>query len=63
MEMEVRKHWPLIVTVGVCNLISTIPAYFLNGAAGVIVTLLFVVTATVLGYFMITRVITITLLD
>ena len=63
IEEEVKKNWPLIATVGACNLLSTIPAYFLSGIPSVVVTLAFVAITTVLSYFMITRVITITLLD
>ena len=62
-EREVKKNWPLIATVGACNLLSAIPAYFLSGIPSVVFTLAFVTITTVLGYFMITRVITITLLD
>jgi hypothetical protein len=60
LEEEIRKNWRLIVVLIACNLISMIPAYFLSGWASVAATLFFIIVSTVLGYYAITRVITIT---
>jgi hypothetical protein len=60
LETEVRKNWPLIITLVICSLISLVPAYFLSGLASVGVTFFFIILSTVLGYYAITRVITIT---
>jgi hypothetical protein len=57
---EIRKNWPLIVVLVVCDLISMIPAYFLNGWKSVGTTVFFILLSTAIGYFAITRVITIT---
>jgi predicted RNA-binding Zn-ribbon protein involved in translation (DUF1610 family) len=59
-QTEVKKNWPLIATLIVCNLLSVFPAYFLNGWASVAATVFFSLLLTVLGYYAITRVITIT---
>jgi hypothetical protein len=63
IETEVKKNWWVIAAVFVCNLISTIPAYFLSGTPSVVATLVVIVITTGLGYFMLTRVITKTWLD
>jgi hypothetical protein len=60
LEEEVRKNWPLIITLVACDLISVIPAYFLSGWASVAITVLFIILSTALGFYAITRVITIT---
>ena len=60
LQTEVKKNWPFIATLIVCNLLSAVPAYFLNGLASVAVTVVFILLSTVLGYYAITRVITIT---
>jgi hypothetical protein len=60
LQTEVKKNWPLIVTLIMCDLLSVFPAYFLNGWASVAVTVFFILLSTVLGYYAITRVITIT---
>jgi predicted RNA-binding Zn-ribbon protein involved in translation (DUF1610 family) len=60
LQTEVKKNWPLIATLIVCDLLSVFPAYFLNGWASVAVTVFFILLSTVLGYYAITRVITIT---
>jgi hypothetical protein len=60
LREEVKKNWPLIAALIACNLLSAIPAYFLNGWASVAVTVFFVLLSAVLGYYAITRVITIT---
>ncbi len=60
LEIEIKKNWPLIVVLVVCDLLSVIPAYYLSGWASVAVTVFFIILSTVLGYYAITRVITIT---
>jgi hypothetical protein len=60
LQAEVKKNWPLIATLIACDLLSVFPAYFLNGWASVAVTVFFILLSTVLGYYAITRVITIT---
>ena len=44
----------------ICNLISTVPAYALSGIPSVVATVIFNLLSTAIGYFAITRVITIT---
>jgi hypothetical protein len=60
LETEVRKNWRLIIILVACDVISVIPAYFLSGWASVGITVFFIILSTVLGYYAITRVITIT---
>jgi len=60
MEMEIKKNWPLVVILVLCDVVSVVPAYFLSGWASVAVTVFFIVLSTVLGYYAITRVVTIT---
>jgi hypothetical protein len=60
LREEVKRNWPLIATLIVCDLLSLFPAYFLNGLASVAVTVFSILLSTVLGYYAITRVITIT---
>jgi hypothetical protein len=59
-EKEMKKNWPLILVLFVGNLLSAVPAYFLSGWSSVTVTLLSNVFFTFVGYYAITRVITIT---
>jgi hypothetical protein len=60
LEEEIYKNWPLLFVLIICDLISVVPAYFLSGVPSVAVTVFFIILSTVLGYFAITRVITIT---
>jgi hypothetical protein len=60
METEIRKNWLLMLVLVMCDVVSVVPAYFLNGWASVAVTVFFIILSTVLGYYAITRVITIT---
>jgi hypothetical protein len=60
MTTEVKKNWPLIAILVLCDLASTIPAYFLSGLTSVAVTVFFIILSTILGYYAITRVIAIT---
>jgi RNA polymerase subunit RPABC4/transcription elongation factor Spt4 len=60
IEVEIKRNWPLIAVLSIGDLISTIPAYFLSGWASVTVTLAFIVFSTIVGYYAITRVITVT---
>ena len=60
METEIRKNWLLVVVLVLCDVVSVVPAYFLNGWASVAVTIFFITLSTVLGYYAITRVVTIT---
>ena len=60
LQTEVKKNRPLVALLIVCNLLSAVPAYFLNGWASVAVTVFFILLSTVVGYYAITRVITIT---
>jgi hypothetical protein len=60
IEEEIKKNWPLVAVLAVGDAISTVPAYLLNGWASVAVTLGFILFSTVVGYYAITRVITIT---
>ena len=60
LETEIRKNWPLLVVLVGCDVVSVVPAYFLSGWASVAVTVFFIILSTVLGYFAITRVVTIT---
>ncbi len=62
-EQELKKNWSLIVVLVALDLFSMIPAYFLSGWQSVVVSLLFVVLSTAIGYYAITRVITITVDD
>jgi hypothetical protein len=62
-EEEIRKNWPLIGVLAFGDLLSTIPAYFLNGWASVAVTLLFIMVSTIVGYYAVTRVVTITIIE
>ena len=59
IKQEVKKNWPLLVILVLCDVISVVPAYFLSGWASVIVTVFFIILSTVLGYYAITKVITI----
>ena len=54
LQTEMEKNWPLIAALIACNLLSAIPAYFLNGWASVAVTVIFVLLSAVLGYYAIT---------
>jgi uncharacterized membrane protein YfcA len=63
IEENVRKHWPLIAAYIAFFLLSMILSYFLSGIPSVISTFVFGVILTVLGYYMITKVITKTWLD
>jgi hypothetical protein len=60
LEVEVKKNWRLIAVLIICDIVSIVPAYFLSGWASVAVTVFFIILSTVLGYYAITRVITIT---
>jgi len=62
-EEELRKNWPLIGVLAVGDALSTIPAYFLSGWASVAVTLAFIVVSTLVGYYAVTRVVTITIIE
>jgi hypothetical protein len=57
---EIKKNWPLIAVLALCDLLSTVPAYFLSGFLSVAVTVFFILFSTIVGYYAITRVITIT---
>jgi hypothetical protein len=50
----------LIAVLMVGDGISTVPAYFLSGWQSVAVAFFFIVFSTVIGYYAITRVITVT---
>jgi uncharacterized membrane protein YvbJ len=60
LETEIKKNWVLLVILILCDVVSVVPAYFLSGWASVAVTVLFILFSTVIGYYAITRVITIT---
>jgi len=60
IETEIKKNWVLLVILVLCDVVSVVPAYFLSGWASVAVTVLFILFSTVIGYYAITRVITIT---
>lgn len=60
LETEIRKNWLLVVVLVLCDVVSIIPAYFLSGWASVAATVFFIMLSTVLGYYAITRVVTIT---
>jgi hypothetical protein len=60
IEEEIKKNWPLIGVLVLGDGLSTIPAYCLSGWQSVAVTIGFIVFSTVVGYYAITRVITIT---
>lgn len=60
MEEEIRKNWPLLSVLVGCNILSAVPSYFLSGWGSVVVNLFFIALSAVLGYYAITRVITIT---
>jgi hypothetical protein len=60
IEEELKKNWRLIAVLVVGDAISTIPAYLLSGWWSVAVTVGFIIFSTIVGYFAITRVITIT---
>jgi hypothetical protein len=61
VEEEMKKNWPLVILLLLGNFISIVPAYFLSGWWSVAATLFFILFSTGLGYFAITRVITITI--
>ena len=61
IRTEIKKNWRLITVLIICDVLSTIPAYFLSGWWSVLVTVLFILFSTVVGYFAITRMITITI--
>lgn len=61
IEEELKKNWPLILVLIGIDLFSTVPDYFLSGWPSVVVSLFFVLLSTAVGYFTITRVITITI--
>jgi hypothetical protein len=42
IEEEVRKNWPLIAVLVICDLISIIPAYALSGIQSVAATVFFI---------------------
>ena len=60
VKKELQKNWGLLVILIGCDVVSTVPAYFLSGWASVVVTVFFIFLSTFLGYLAITRVITIT---
>lgn len=60
IETEIKKNWVLLVILVLCDVVSVVPAYFLSGWASVAVTVLFILFSTVIGYYAITQVITIT---
>jgi hypothetical protein len=61
LERELKKNWPLILLLICIDLFSMIPAYFLSGWLSVVASLFFVLLSTAIGYYAITRVITITI--
>jgi uncharacterized membrane protein YvbJ len=60
VETEIKKNWLLVIVLVLCDVVSIIPAYFLSGWTSVTATVFFIILSTVLGYYAITRVITIT---
>jgi hypothetical protein len=60
IEKTVVKNWPVLLILVVLQLISTIPGYFLSGWTSVSVTRVFVVVTSVVGFFAVTMMITIT---
>jgi uncharacterized membrane protein YvbJ len=60
IRREIVKNWSLIVVLVMCDLISIIPAYFWSGWPSVGATVFFILLSTGLGYFAITRMVTIT---
>jgi hypothetical protein len=60
VETEIRKNWLLVVVLVLCDVVSIIPAYLLRGWPSVAATIFFIFLSTVLGYYAITRVVTIT---
>jgi hypothetical protein len=60
IEMAVKKDWKLICILIVMQLIAVGLAYFLSGVASVIASVVVIIVTTIVGYFAITRVFTIT---
>lgn len=60
IKQEVKKNWPVIFILVASDALSCFPAYFFSKWTSVVVTIFFIITSTVLGYFALTRVITIT---
>ena len=61
LRKEAQKNWPLVLVLVLINLASVIPAYFLSGLPSVLITIGCIISSTVIGYYAITRVITITI--
>lgn len=59
IKTEIKKNWPLITLLIISYFLSTIPAYFLSGWWSVLATVLSILFSTVVGYYAITRLITI----
>lgn len=62
MDVEIKKNWPVLVVLFICNLVSLIPSAS-GGLGGILLSLFFIVVSSVLGYVGLTKVITITTLD
>jgi hypothetical protein len=60
IEEEIKKNWKLIALLVAGDAFSTIPAYLWSGWKSVGVTIFFIIFSTGVGYYAITRVITIT---
>jgi uncharacterized membrane protein YvbJ len=61
LEREVQKNWSLIVVLAAVYLISMFPSYLLSGWWSVVANLAAIIVSTVVSYYTITRVITITI--
>jgi len=59
--VEMQRNWPLLVVLIGCNLFSMVPAYFLSGWWSVFVSFSFVLASSIVGYYAITRVVTVTI--
>ena len=61
LEQELQKNWPLIAVLLACDTVSTIFSYFLSGWVSVAATLVSILISTAVGYYAITRKITVTI--
>jgi uncharacterized membrane protein YvbJ len=56
-EEKMRKNWPYIILLVAVIFISGFPAYFLNGWTSVVVSWLFSILSTWVGYYAITKIV------
>ena len=62
IDTEIKKNWPILVLLFLCNLVSMIPS-IPGGAGAVALSFFFIVVSSILGYVGLTKVITVTTLD